>query len=338
MFLLVCALPTSVVAYWIGHPQTADGWELAIKAKLGVEANIDSIETPGPNVTILRGLELYDSDAGTLLKTVEARIEFGNVKNHIRIPYKVQGLTNEGLVCLVKQINQNLIRTHGAEKPWRLEFSKEAMVQQSGAAGFVAEDQQQNPGNFRVAGLTIDVVPAIDETTATAYFNVPDDIHADNQVVCKISKSEKQSQLELDTNLVSLPCWLVANSVDMMKTITSSLGQDAYFAGKLELSPTPGKSRLFIDGAFGQVDLKRSLKHIREPGQQFAKIELDECCFVDGVPMKWEAVLQYQSSIMSIQMKDLFVSKWRVAPDHAIAETILQQGVRAAQAETPQWK
>jgi hypothetical protein len=339
LFLLVCALPTSLVAYWIGHPQTAGGWELAIKAELGVAANIDSIETPGPNVTILRGLELYDPDAGTLLKTVEARIEFGRAKNFITIPYKVQGLTNQGLVRLVKQMNQTLIRTHGAEKPWRLEFSKESLVQQSDAAGFVGEDQQQNPRILRVAGLTIDIVPAIDGTTATAYFNVPDDIHADHQVVCEISKSEKQSQLvQLDTNQVSLPCWLVADSVDLMTRITSSLGQDAYFAGKLELSPTPGKSKLFIDGTFGQVDLKRSLKHIREPGQQFATIELDECKFVDGVPQKWNAVLQYQSSAMSIQLKDLFVSKWQVAPDNAIVETILQQGYRAAQAESSQWK
>jgi len=339
MFLLVCALPTSVVAYWIGHPQTADGWELAIKAQLGVTASIDSIETPGPNVTILRGVELSDPETGTLLKTVEARIEFGKIKNYVGIPYKVQGLTNQGLVRLVKQINQNLIRTHGAEKPWRLEFLKDSVVQQSNLAGFASDDPSQVPNQFTVAGLTIDIVPTIDGTTAKAYFSVPGNDYADRQVVCEMSKSQTHSQLlQLDTNQVSLPCWLVADSVPMMVSITSSLGQDAHFAGKLALKPTRGNSELYIDGTIDFVDLKRSLRHIREPGQQFARIELDECWFVDGVPQKWDALLQHQSSVMRIQAKDLFVSKWEVAPDHAIENTILQHGERAAQLETTPWQ
>jgi hypothetical protein len=334
LFLLVCALPTSVVAYWIGHPQTPSGWEMAIKAQLGLTAHIDSIETPGPNVTILRGLELSDPEVGTLLKTVEARIEFGKVKNYIGIRYKVQGLTNRGLACLVKQINQNLIRAHGADKPWRLELSKDSIVAQTGSVLSSPSDHAPGHDRFTLADLTIDIVPTIDGTTAKAFFKVPDDAYPDRTVVCEISKSQQQSQLvQLDSNQVFLPCWLVADTVPFMASITSSLGQDAGFAGKLALSPTPGKSELYIDGTFHQVDMKRSLRHIREPGQQYAQIELDECWFVDGVPQKWDAILRHESFAMRILAEDLFVSSWEVAPGNAIENTILKQGVRQAQAD-----
>ena len=336
LFLLVCALPTTLVAYWIGHPQTTGGWELAIKAQLGVTASIDSIETPGPNVTILRGLTLSDPEIGTLLQTVEARIEFGKVKNFIAIRYKAQELSNRGLACLVKKVNQNLVRAHGADKPWRLEFSKDSVVEQVDSVQLPNPDQAGDPNSITIAGLTIDVIPSVDGTTAKAYFKVPSDPHPDRTVVCEISKSENQPQLvQIDTNQVFLPCWLVSDSVPLIRSIVLSLGQDACFAGKVALNSTSGKSELFIDGNINQVDLKRSLRRIREPGQQFARIELAKCWFVNGMPQKWDAILRHDSNAMRILAEDLFVSSWEVAPGNAIENTILQQGVRSAQADTP---
>lgn len=356
VFVLACALPTSVVAYWIGHPQTSESWELAIKAQLGVTAQIDSIETPGPNVTILRGLKLTDPELGTLLETVEARIEFGKIKNFIGIRYKVQGLTNASLACLVKQLNQNLIRSHAAVKPWRLEFLKDSVIRQDSSMLVSNVEPTAGRNSLAIAGLTIDVVPSIDGTTAKAYFKVPASDQPERTVVCEISKSDQQSQLiQLDTNQVSLPCWLVADAQQFLASVVSSLGQDSQFCGKLSYVPTPGQSELYVDGAFDRVDLKHSLRQIREPGQEFAIIELDNCLFVNGVPQQWNAVLRHESYAMKIHVEDLFISSWekKVAPEnaikstirqqgplprHAIESTILKQGPRSAQADVLPYK
>lgn len=327
-FLLLCAMPTALVSYWIAHPQTPESWEVAIKAHLGLSAQIDSVETPGPNVTILRGLELTDPDHGTLFKTVEARIEFGRVKNFVGIQYKVQGLTNQGLATLVKQVNRRLIRGQGTDKPWRLQFVKGSVVERTEQFPMATPVK---PDRFAIEDLVIDVIPTVDGTTAKAYFRVPNSEFPDRTVVCETSKSEKKDQLiQFDTNQVPLPCWLIGDSVPMMPSVSASLGRDAHFVGKFALNPI-GKPGFLIDGEFTQVDIKRSLRGIREPGQEYARIRLDQCLFVDNRPQKWDAVLVHGAYEMKIAEEDLFISTWEMAPGNAIDETIIKQGgVRSA--------
>ena len=114
-FLLLCALPTAAVVYRIMHPQTADQWEQRIQAQLGVRTHIDSVETPGPYETILRGLEFFDADRKILIAT-ELRILFGEV-NQIWIDHPVR-LDSNGLQYLVDQVNQQLIRSHTVQPRW----------------------------------------------------------------------------------------------------------------------------------------------------------------------------------------------------------------------------
>ena len=149
LFFLSCVLPTAGILYWICHPQTAANWERLIQAQIGIETKIHSIETPGPYVTILRGVEFRDPEIGSLFKTVEARIEFGEV-NQIYIPYKVQNLTDKSLHCLIENLNRHLVRSRSVDKHWKIKFAEDALIEHAVTA------MPQTPENPRSSGLSLE--------------------------------------------------------------------------------------------------------------------------------------------------------------------------------------
>ncbi len=321
LFFLLCVLPTSVVGYWICHPQTSGGWELALRAKLGVETSIDSIETPGPYVTILRGLEFSDPEIGTLFKAVEARIEFGTESNIVSIPYRVQGLTNQGLTSLVQTVNQKLIRSHGVDKPWQIRFGKDALISQ--APDSVLPNDHEYLSQFPLSDLQLDIFPRVDGTVCVANFKVPDSDAGEKLVNCQISRTKEYGQLlTLETNNSAVPCWLAAHCVP---GIVSTLGTKSRFRGALELVPTQGESQVAVDGVFERVDLEATLA-IPADQDRFATIELDDCFFERGDFTRWNAfIAQGNSPRMRISQNRLFNFTRQFAPGEAIKEAVLER-------------
>ncbi len=61
-FILLCALPLSLILYRIFHPVTTTHWQQAIKANLGLTAQIESVETPLPFVTLFHNVKLIDPE------------------------------------------------------------------------------------------------------------------------------------------------------------------------------------------------------------------------------------------------------------------------------------
>lgn len=321
LFLILCVVPTAVVGYWICHPQTANGWELELRARLGVETSIDSIETPGPYVTILRGLEFTDPEIGTLFKAVEARIEFGTESNIVSIPYRVQGLTNKSLGSLVQTVNRKLIRSHGVDKPWQIRFGKDTMVSQaSSGTGQISDEYLPQ---FPMSSVQLDVFPRVDGTHCHVSFRVPSSQSPDELVSCSLSRTQDYDQLlVLDTKNVALPCWLVADSVP---SITSALGTESRFKGRLELVPAQGESQVAVNGVFEKVDLEATLS-IPTAEQRYASIELDDCFFEHGGFTRWDAsIVQSNSPKMRISQNRLFNFTRQFAPGEAIKEALMER-------------
>ena len=323
LFLILCIVPTAVVGYWICHPQTANGWELKLRAKLGIETSIDSIETPGPYVTILRGLEFTDPEIGTLFKAVEARIEFGTESNIVSIPYRVQGLTNKSLASLVRTVNQKLIRSHGVDKPWQIRFGKDTVVSQALTLDAGQPGDAEYLPQFPMSGVQLDVFPRVDGTQCVASFRVPSSQSPEELVSCSLSRTQDFSQLlVLDTSSVALPCWLVADSVP---NIASTLGAESRFKGRLELVPAQGESQVAVDGVFDRVDLEATLA-IPNAQQRYATIELDDCFFEHGGFTRWDASLvQGNSPKIRISQNRLFDWTRQFAPGEAIKEAVMER-------------
>lgn len=339
LFLLVCILPTSVVGYWICHPQTAIGWERAIQAELGVTTKIDSVETPGPYVTILRGLEFTDPVVGTVFETVETRIEFGKELNLVTIPYQVKHLTSKGLTQLVQSINQSVMRRHGADKHWRIVFEEPARVSQSFvdeiAGGGFAFSKNVGSRNSAaslqlVSSVTLSDIqiyvaptnPVDDGTFAEVRFKVEDASKESTGefVVCGISNTDQDGHVvQVNASSTALPCWLLA---DAFSFLPDGLGANATFRGELYYVPELSNVVLEVAGVFENVDLAKSVPAAQN--QPLASIRLDRCKFEKGDLAEWTAFLirDRDSPPSRIRKDDLFKYNKQVDIAQAIANTM----------------
>lgn len=336
LFLVMCVLPAAAIGYWICHPQTATSWEQAIQAQLGVTTKIDSVETPGPFVTILRKLKFLDPDGETLFETVTARIEYGREFNQIVFPYKVNGLTNEGLAFLIQSIDQHVIRKRSAEKHWVVIFEKNATVDKAlaveilGTANGTELDSAITslPLDFSltVSELTIEIGPALpkaDGAYAQASFKIVNpngNMLSDKFVTCILSKTDQYGHvMELNTNESALPCWLVTHSgLDL----TTKIGRNANFSGALTFDPTSTTANLELAGVFENVDLVPS---VSGDSQNTASIQLNKCRFVNGELENWDALLYLnsESSPKRIDKKNLFRSSRELDIAGALTKTWL---------------
>lgn len=325
LFLAICAFPTGFVGYQIGHPQTVTSWERMLEANLGVTTSIDSIETPGPYVTILRGLEFSDPDVGTLFQAVEVKIEFGKAKNIISIPYRVQGLTNEGVACLIKKIDERLLRAHTVDKPWQIQFDKDAVVSQD-LASEIADLRVAEQSRFPMSEFHLDVSPRADGTRADLSFKVPTSNAPEKLVRCSLLRTEEFGHLlMLDSNSVALPCWLIS---DVVPYIPSSFGTQAQFVGRLEVIPTPGQTQVAIDGTFNQVDLEHSLRSFSIPPSErsFDRIELEDFLFENSVVSSGEGwIHQGAEPRMRINPSTLFSFTRKVDLSAAIKSALQER-------------
>ena len=314
----MCVLPTSTIGYWICHPQTAGSWERAIQAQLGVTTRIDSVETPGPFVTILRNLRFLDLDGETLFRAVETKIEFGGKYNQIIFPGKVRGLTSEGLAFLVDSIEKNVIHKRSAEKHWIVVFEENTTLDKTrsslllGSTSVATSESSINPidlsSRLTVSELTIEIGPTLpkaDGAYAKARFKIFDPIKnqvAEKFVTCDLSKTDQYGHvMELNTNESALPCWLITHpSIDLQSTI----GRNATFNGALQFKPTSTLADVELVGVFENVDLVTAVSVV---SQNTASIQLNKCKFESGKLVNWDALLYLDSeSPKPIDEKYLF--------------------------------
>ena len=261
-FLLICAIPTALTVYWILHPQTADQWEQRIQAQLGVRTHIDSVETPGPRETILRGLEFFDADRKILIAT-ELRILFGKI-NQIRIDHPVR-VDSSGLQYIVDQINQQLIRSHTVQPRWIVTIDS-AVVE----SNIVMDDHFGTPKRreLMLEKLVIDMESDASDTTARMDFQLVDPTAPvpagnPNMVSCSIERervppvpgvSLPQQWVTLNTGTEALPCWLVS---EWLPEIIQNLGTEVTFSGGAQIETSSPDLHGQAEGRLALVDLQQ---------------------------------------------------------------------------------
>jgi hypothetical protein len=244
------------------------------------------------------------------------------------------------LACLIKNVNQHLIRSHGVDKPWQIRFHEDTIVSRnSGSLNRVADsigepeissefDQSIFAPQFLMEGLQLDIFRRVDGTFAQARFKVPGSNAPENTVECEISRTKEFGQtLVLESNNVALPCWLVAETVDY---VPQSLADNGTFLGRIDVIPTAGNSQLSISGAFTGADLQHYSPVELSDKDRYASIELKGCLFENGFPVNWEAWIKQGSERMKISQNVLFNTTRQFAADNAIQGTLNQRWARVA--------
>lgn len=335
LFLLTCALPTAVCGYWIGHPQTAAGWQRAIKAEMGVEAEVGFIATPSPFKTILHDVRFSDPEFGSLLETVAIEITMGE-QVQVKIPHPVNNVNNRGLARLIKTIHQYPIRRASINKEWRISFDEPIEISRVAAAelfgGGLVENQAVTNAlldplveSIVIDKLRIDVEPSFDGTLVAASFALPQDnaLAAEGRAAKKVEIQLKKELLGeaiwLHTFKQPLPCWLTAGFTD---EIATGLGQDATFAGELKLTSLAGQGpEVMLSGQFDRLS---------SPSIGFdspnLSVVLDRCTFAEGQVSDWSAALRIPDGDrfrhLAIDPASLYTSSRRFVVGNAIRSAI----------------
>ncbi len=286
IFLITCALPTSTIVYWLCHPQTPLQWQTKIQSQLGVLTSVDSIETPGPYVTILRGLEFTDADLGSLLEATEVHIVLGK-PNRIKIPHSVR-TTNAGLLQLIDTINEHLIRAHSTDQPWQILFLGQTIIEQSMVS---QQPGSEFPSVLIAENLQVDVGPLLaGGTGALLQFRLPQ-IDEEKWVECRLSRSlagdnqNSEQRLYLNTKEMPLPCWLLGDLIPEIQ----QLGPECQFAGVVDVYSHTDRRCGEFRGVF---------THIEIPGMAETKAQVEVCRFDGGID-KLDAFLVLPDGSMS---------------------------------------
>lgn len=330
VFMMTCFAPTALVVYWLLHPQTPAQWETLMQAQLGVATSVVSIETPGPRVTVLRGVEISDPEFGKILDAMEIRIEHGT-SNYVTIPHSIQ-TTNAGLIQLVKSINDHFIRAHAAQRPWRIQFLDHVVIQD---VVFSGQSPTDFPKSLIATDVEIDISPEVEGTTAELSFRIPE-LDPEKMILCQLKRSHfdenQQSllRLQLATNDVAVPCWLIADLVPEV----AQLGPDCCFAGNLDLNPRSGNPYGWFAGKFSGI---RPEIDQPSPGDAFPATPSRQTpsyvaevlqCSLDGGVKEFKAYLQHPDGTNSPLNKSVAVVEQFDALQSLKAAVVARQNSR----------
>ena len=253
LFLLLCAAPTSLVSYWICHPQTTAQWETQILAQLGVQANIEHIETPFPYITILRDVELVDPELGPIFQAMAIEVNFETGQVLVR---NTDRLTNAGIVRLMDAVNSNLIRRHAVDRLWRVDFIDTTVIEESIIS---ARTNSAYPESMIVKNLQFEVNSQNDFTGVRMGFQLAEqeettgddsDHWVSGMLVRRIGNSSNHQEFELKTWGLELPCWLLADVVPQL----DKFGINCKFSGEANIVPTAGAPAITLSGRFTDFD------------------------------------------------------------------------------------
>jgi hypothetical protein len=287
-FLLLCAVPTGVTVYRILHPQTADQWEQRIQAQLGVRTHIDSVETPGPYETILRGVVFFDAEQKQkILIATELRIRFGEV-NQIWIDHPVR-LDSNGLQYILDQANQQLVRSHSVQPRWVVMVNS-AVVESS----VVMDDHfgTLQPRELGLKNLVIDIESNASDTIARTDFQLVDPNAAvpagnPNVISCSIQRervptvpgvNSPEQWVTLNTGSDALPCWLVS---EWLPEIIQNLGTEVAFSGGIQIETGSPDLHGQAEGRFFKVDMQQvtGKQLANNDSTRWSSIELEQFKF-----------------------------------------------------------
>ena len=120
IFIALCLLPTAVVVYRIFHPVTPQQWSQRLQATLGIDALIDRVETPQPNITILRSVHIRDSQLRTLARLGSVRIATDS-QRRINVDEPVT-MSAAGLANLLQRLPEYLLHPGADQGVWKVEL------------------------------------------------------------------------------------------------------------------------------------------------------------------------------------------------------------------------
>lgn len=268
-FLLLCALPFSLVIYQILHPFSSSQWQQAIKANLGVTTKIGSVETPLPFVTVFHDVKFSDPELEHLhLKKVKI---VSGTTNEVFIEHPVQ-VNASALATLSNRLRESLMRTDAASNAWNINLNQATISRSDGESAEYLE----------LASVGISVFPYPEHTTAHVVANPAVSPNDPLKLTIRHERNNEgpQEHFAIDTGTAYLPCWLMRDFWDESKT----LGRACQFAGFVEFEKV-NKSwncKVLPSSCFHGMDLQSLTIPFGKNVTGLAHSTINQCEIVDG--------------------------------------------------------
>lgn len=251
IFVLGCILPTGGIVYFGMHQPTTTDWEQTIQAYWGIATQIDTVETPEPGRTVLRGVHLQDADIQ--LESPIQQIEIYTWGSPKRLVVRQAiGVAGNSLAAVIDRFQNRLMSktstaANSLNEEWRVEFSQITMYQgelQSAAQPVVMQ------------GLSLGWNQTDRGNSATLRFLLPES--RDPQQFVEMSSnhqwdaSGRSLTWILDTHQCFLPTWLVGSLIPELQ----DTGRNCHFQGLLKLQQAGANAQGEIQGRLTDVELQ----------------------------------------------------------------------------------
>ena len=286
-FLLLCALPLSLVVYKIFHPVTTDHWQQAIKADLGLVSRIGKVETPLPFITRFSDIQLEDVELGELAHLNQLELTVG-ATNEIVIDDPLQ-INGPSLIRIVQRLRDSLLRTHSASKSWRIRLNNLTIV------------QPQNPltDPLPISSVEIEVNPYPTITITDVELKLANDT-SDNTVRFSLRRNRDgngvRETVELATGQSYVPCWLMHELLPDLK----SFGPACSFAGFTKLEKGDNGWSGVVEGNFRQLDLASLVKPYQRDVEGLCDLWVPNCIVQDNKIKSITTELRCESGRMDL--------------------------------------
>ena len=263
-FLLLCALPLSLVTYRIFHPVTTNQWQQAIKADLGLVSRIGSVETPLPFITQFRDIQLEDAELGQLAHLERLQLTIGPT-NEIVIDDPIQ-VNGASLIRIVQRLRDSLLRTHSASKSWKIRLNNLT----------IAQPQSPLTDPFPISSVEISVNPYPTITITDIELKLANDT-SDNTVRFSLRRNRDDNgvreTVELATGQSYVPCWLMCEILPDL----NSFGPACSFAGFTKLEKGDNGWSGVVEGNFRQLDLASLAKPYQRNIEGLCDLWVPDC-------------------------------------------------------------
>jgi hypothetical protein len=245
LFLVFCAIPTCVTIYVATHKRTPDQWAQILQAELGVQTSIGAVETPLPDVLVLRDVKLYDNDGVPFFESLGARIELGNV-NQIVFPNREQ-ITLEGLAHFAEEAAERMVKPQANAKPWTVSFQRvllqgERETERFEGPIFAEWFSDKQGGVVRIE------YPLRENEELQQY---------EDFVELKIARNETRGlRVKFDSPDGFMPCWVAK---PWFPELEQKLGENALFSGFAKVDCIHSTTDCQLTGTFRNIQLPHYL-------------------------------------------------------------------------------
>jgi hypothetical protein len=293
-FVLLCVLPTTVVAGWIvsrgaggySAAQKAE-WQRELTSRLGLAVEIGEVSYPSPRVAHLRAVKLLAPETRKAVAEA-ALIEVAQAAEGWTVDAVGLSIEANELAALSRSLEERLLR---GQTPLRVRWLRRDVLLRGGEQG---QTLAQTHGSLQSTA---------DQSSLEVYFNLPGQTAGSEPIHLHATRNRKQreptTEWRLDTGGTALPCSLAAAAAPAL----AGLGKGCEFRGKLRVVQSPQNASGELAGTLERVDLD-TLVTEQFPHQLSgeATVTIDNANFQRSKLVEVRGVLQAQDGALSASL------------------------------------